>query len=75
VDRVHAESDLSESRIVRSGSVVEDEDELLYGESAPSLFSAAIVSEIPSSSSGDKNQASFMCLLFRTFMSSGYNVM
>jgi hypothetical protein len=31
--------------VVRNESVIEDEDELLYGEAAPSLFSAALESE------------------------------
>ena len=45
MDRVEAEVDLAEVRAPRgptSNTVIEDEDDLLYGESAPSLFPAAV---------------------------------
>lgn len=42
VSRVEPEVEV---RDVRNVSVVEDEDDLLYGEAAPSLFSAALESE------------------------------
>ena len=49
VNRVQAEVDLTEVRAPRgptSNNVAEDEDDLLYGESAPSLFSAAAAASI-----------------------------
>jgi hypothetical protein len=71
VDEVVAEVEQPDPRVSRGGvsSEVVDEDELLYGETAPSLFSVELESSVP-----DKHSSQVSCQYFQNLIFSGVDV-